>query len=589
LGVTEERLLGGLDLDATLATGRLVAKPGILSEADGGLVYLDEANLLDPQLAHLLLDAASSGTVLLERDGLSLALPARVALLGSMNPEEGPLGPQLEDRFALRVALIGEADPMKRAEIVRRALAFERDPVAFRESFREKSEGMSHAIRIARAMLPRLKVGDAARARAAYVASKSRAAGHRADIALCLAARAGLALGGPWQGAARDPECSGPFPEESLIVTPDHVDRVEALVMASRARPEGRGRARPAPAILESAKDGNARAAKDQPTYVLNSDEIPPGWDPTGPAPDGAAPVRVFEAASEYQVITPKLPKEMGPKGQRGRRSQRETPKAQGRAYRTTARRLGRPISISATLRAAAPRQRDRAKRLGPGENAGRIILSPSDFREKVYRHKTGRLVLFVVDSSGSIGTLYRMEEAKAAAMSLLKDAYRMRDRVAIIAFYGVTAELLLPPTNSPDLAGRLLSALPSGGKTPLSAALALTHKLLTTERAKDPLVSPFVVLMTDGRPNIPLDPASQPWHEALRFASRLADDPSLNFLVVDTDRGAYNEFKLTKELAARLRAPKISLEDLREGRLGSWLDGERGPIDPWGPKLEPY
>jgi magnesium chelatase subunit D len=188
---------------------------------------------------------------------------------------------------------------------------------------------------------------------------------------------------------------------------------------------------------------------------------------------------------------------------------------------------------------------------------------------------KTGRLVVFVVDSSGSIGTLYRMEEAKAAALSLLTDAYQKRDRVAIITFYGTTAELLLPPTNSPDLAGRLLSRLPSGGKTPLAAALALTHRLLKTERAKDPMVAPFVILMTDGRPNIPLDPKiSNPWTEVLHFADILAGDPMLHFLLIDTDRGAYNEFKLTKELAERLNAPKISLEDLREGRLEKWLEG---------------
>jgi magnesium chelatase subunit D len=165
------------------------------------------------------------------------------------------------------------------------------------------------------------------------------------------------------------------------------------------------------------------------------------------------------------------------------------------------------------------------------------------------------------------------MEEAKAAAMSLLTDAYQKRDRVAIIAFYGNTAELLLPPTNSPDLAGRLLASLPSGGKTPLAAALHMTHKLLKIERAKDPMVSSFIILMTDGRPNIPLDPKKNPWKEVLSFADILASDPALHFLLIDTDRGAYNEFKLTKELAERLHAPKISLEDLKDDKLETWLN----------------
>jgi magnesium chelatase subunit D len=166
------------------------------------------------------------------------------------------------------------------------------------------------------------------------------------------------------------------------------------------------------------------------------------------------------------------------------------------------------------------------------------------------------------------------MEEAKAAAFSLLTDAYQKRDRVALIAFYDRTAEVLLPPTNSPDLAGRLLAELPSGGKTPLSAALALAHRLLRTERARDPGIEPRVILMTDGRPNVPLDPAADPWRESLGFADIMAADPMLKFLLIDTDRGHFNEFKLTRELAQRLHAPRITLEELREGRLAEWLGG---------------
>jgi magnesium chelatase subunit D len=165
------------------------------------------------------------------------------------------------------------------------------------------------------------------------------------------------------------------------------------------------------------------------------------------------------------------------------------------------------------------------------------------------------------------------MEEAKAAALSLLADAYRKRDRVALIVFYGHTAELLLPPTNSPDLAGRLLASLPSGGKTPLAAALAMAHKLISVERSKDPKLSPYVILMTDGRPNIPLDPASSPWPEVLGMAAHMALDPTVRFLLIDTDRGAYNDYKLTRELSERLRCPRMSLEELRQGYLDAWLE----------------
>ncbi|MDR1296937.1 MAG: VWA domain-containing protein [Deltaproteobacteria bacterium] len=353
-----------------------------------------------------------------------------------------------------------------------------------------------------------------------------------------------------------------------------HVDRVAGYVVPERLR-------RPRPVHARAAVDKTRRAeaaeAEARPSRVLSEPEIPPDFSPEAFDPDEEIRLTVYDAAESFELTTPKVRKEFGNKERSGRRSFRETLKTRGRAYKTTARRLGRPLSLSATLRAAAPRQgarREAAWPAGVSGPAGRsLILKPVDFREKVYRLKTGRLVVFVVDSSGSVGTLYRMEEAKAAALALLAEAYRKRDRVALIAFYGYSAELLLPPTNSPDLAGRLLSSLPSGGKTPMAAALAMTHRLILTERSKDPKISPYVILMTDGRPNIPLDKSQQPWAEVLSMAGRMAQDPTVRFLLVDTDRGAYNDYKLTRELAERLGCPRFNLEELREGRLDDWFE----------------
>ncbi|MDR2354422.1 MAG: VWA domain-containing protein [Deltaproteobacteria bacterium] len=554
LGVTEERLLGGLDFEKTMLTGHPVLRAGILGEANNGLIYIDEVNLLDPGLAHLILDAASSGKVQMERDGFSYSHPAKVALLGSMNPEEGALGPQLSDRFAMSVQLKGEQSPEKRLEIIRRRLAFEKNPLLFRTQYAEASSFLTFKIQRARFNLHIAQISAEAFEVAAKLAAQARASGHRADLALAKAAKAKAVLDSP---------------SEVRIIGPEWVEKVAHFILPSRVR------------IAEETRTLHTLSTEfitERPTesfekpYILNAQEVPPDGEFFSPSDKTA--LKVYQVGENFEIITPKLPQEKGPKEQKGRRSYEESLKARGRAYRTTARRLGRPLSLSATLRAAAPHQRERAVELGESSYAfGKIILKPSDFREKVYRLKTGRLVIFVVDSSGSIGTLYRMEEAKAAAMSLLTDAYQKRDRVAIITFYGTIAELLLPPTNSPDLAGRLLTSLPSGGKTPMAQALILTHKLLKTERAKDPLLSPFVILMTDGRPNIPIDPEANPWHEVLNFADILANDPKLHFLLIDTDRGAYNEFKLTKELAKRLHAPHLNLEDLREGRLEKWLD----------------
>ena len=551
LGITEDRLLGGLNWESTLKTGRPVLKPGLLGDANGGLVYIDEVNLLETSLAHLLLDAVSAGRVTLEREGLSAFYPTRVALLATMNPEEGTLGPQLADRFALSVTLAGEADPALRAEVVRRRLAFEADPAAFRRRYAEDTSALTRNIKEARELLPEIEFSEPARELIARLAVTERLAGHRGDLALAKAARARAALLG------------------LDLVSPREVLDIAALVLPSRRRPApARGPAKIQIERLERVEGG--RPELFEPVYVADVPEIPPDYK--GGAEDGAEEpiLQIFKTGDGFRAVTPQTKREVGVRGKSGRRAGRETTKAVGRSYRTTARRLGRPLSLAATLRAAAPYQLARKREDGRDRP---LVLTAADLREKVYRQKTGRLVIFVVDSSGSIGTLYRMEEAKAAALALLSEAYQKRDRVALIAFYGQKAELLLPPTNSPDLAARLLAELPSGGKTPLSAALALTRRLLTVEQAKDPCLTPHIILMTDGRPNIPLDPRANPWHEVLTLAGLLAEDPKLHFLLIDTDRGAYNDYKLTRDLAVKLRAPRINLEELREGKLDAWLE----------------
>ena len=551
LSVTEDRLLGGLDWESAIRSGRPVLQPGLLNEADGGLLYIDEVNLLEPGLAHLILDAVSVGRVLVEREGLSAELPARVALLATMNPEEGPLGPQLADRFALTVHLAGEPEPARRALVVRRRLEFEADPARFRDRYAERTLALAGRIKEARGRLAEIRLTARAQALAADLAREHHLAGHRGDLALGKAARARSALLGLAEAG------------------PAEVRAVAELALTGRRRPAPTRRpARIQVTMMERAE----KKELFEPVYLADLPETPPEAKGAGAAIDDEEMVtQVFKVGAAFRAVTPQSRREVGTRDRSGRRSARETGTARGRSSRTTARRLGRPLSLAATLRAAAPWQ---AARRARAEGEGRLLnLTPADFREKVYRQKTGRLVVFVVDSSGSIGTLYRMEEAKAAALALLAEAYQKRDRVALIAFYGLKAELLLPPTNSPDLAARLLAELPSGGKTPMPAALALTGRLLRVEMAKDPALTPHVVVMTDGRPNIPLTPGANPWTETLTMAGLLAANPRLNFILIDTDRGAYNEYKLTRDLAERLRAPRLSLEDLKEGHLTAWLN----------------
>ncbi|MGL4209793.1 MAG: VWA domain-containing protein [Candidatus Adiutrix sp.] len=429
---------------------------------------------------------------------------------------------------------------------------FEAHPLNFIKQYEAESKNLAHNIYEGRKRLGQIKIPEQIYEFISHLAAEDATSGHRGDLALAKAARAKTALLG------------------LNTVGLAEIKAVLPLVWPTRRQPK-KTQETLRLKIHKARPDDKSHISADN-LYVSDFPQPPPSLRTDEGDDNGPLTVTIFKPENPFKAITPQTKHEVGPQGRTGRRNSRETTKAIGRTCRTTARRLGRPVSLAATLRAAAPYQASRKLEAENTPQKSLILLKPDDFREKVYRQKTGRLVIFVVDSSGSIGALDRMEEAKAAALALLSEAYQKRDRVALIAFYGAKAETLLPPTSSPDLAGRLLSDLPSGGKTPLASALVMTKKMILVEQAKEPTLNPYVILMTDGRPNIPLEKGANPWTEALTLAGLLAADSRLNFLLIDTDRSAYNDYKLTRDLALRLKAPRINLEQLRQGALNHWL-----------------
>ena len=229
LGASLEHLVGTLDLDEALAGHAVRFRPGLLARADGGVLYVDEVNLLPDLLVDALLDAAASGMHVVERDGVSQAHAARFALIGTMNPEEGALRPQLLDRFGLDVALDNLTDPAVREAAVRDRLAFDTDPAAFRTrhgaALRELTGRLAHA----RQRAPTLDSGDTVFARVTTLCLAARVDGLRADLVLLRAARALAA----W--------------EEASAVTPAHVDQVAELVLRHRRHPDAAAESPPAP------------------------------------------------------------------------------------------------------------------------------------------------------------------------------------------------------------------------------------------------------------------------------------------------------------------------------------------------------
>ena len=282
--------------------------------------------------------------------------------------------------------------------------------------------------------------------------------------------------------------------------------------------------------------------------------------------------------------IATRLPAREGTSRQQaGRRSARKTPNGRGRYLRASAQILGRPLALDATFRAAAPHQKQRRTENGPT-----LVVHKQDLREKVKSARRGRLLLFLVDASGSMNAAARMRATKAAVLGLLTEAYVKRDRVGLAAFGGTSARELLPPTSSVEVARRLLAELPTGGKTPLAAGLVSLAGILERELTQDPRLNPLVVILTDGRPNVPLKAEGMGqragnkgggwgdgWgdggyadREALNLAQRLARDPRPRFVVVDTDTGSPQEINLCRPLAQYLGGACVSLGNLTKERV---------------------
>ncbi|MBU2519302.1 MAG: ATP-binding protein, partial [Proteobacteria bacterium] len=439
LGASEDCLAGSLDISAAVRRGELAARLGLLARAHRGVLYIDEVNLLPPHLSHLVLDAAASGMALLEREGLSLSHPARFALVASYNPEEGPLGPQLADRFGLCVRVRGEQEPGLRMEVLRRRLAFESDPQAFAAEWATGEDALRARLARARELLPRVEVGPQARNRAALLAAQAASQGQRGELACIRAARALAA----WRDLGS--------------VTPDMVDEAAPLALTHRAR-EGRAQEPPPlPRVLRQ---------ETPPEEIRPSRSEKPGQEmqKSGGQPGQERGLRIL-SPGEVRPVATRLPaRESTSRAQAGRRDSREVSTARGRYIRASSQRLGRGLALDATFRAAAPHQKSRRTLDGPA-----LVVKEPDIREKVRAARRGRLLLFCVDASGSMNAAARMKTTKAAVLGVLTEAYQKRDRVGLVAFGGSGARELLPPTSSVEVARRMLAELPTGGKTPLA------------------------------------------------------------------------------------------------------------------------
>ncbi|MGW1230472.1 putative cobaltochelatase [Streptomyces sp. NPDC001478] len=560
VGASEDRLVGALDIERALAEGVKSFEPGLLAEAHRGILYVDEVNLLHDHLVDLLLDAAAMGASYVEREGVSVRHAARFLLVGTMNPEEGELRPQLLDRFGLTVEVAASRDTDLRVEVVRRRLAYDDDPAGFAARWAPEEAALRERITAARALLPEVRLGDRALRQIAATCAAFEVDGMRADIVMARTATALAAWAGRGDVLAEDvrqaallalPHRRRRNPFDAPGLDEDKLDDTleENGGGDDDPEPDGPGGGgRPPRGDGPDTPPGPGAGADDTPgTAGDGPSERGPEPGPSLPGQGGEqAPVRAGEPFRTKALSVPGLGE-----GAAGRRSRARS--AQGR---TTGDRRPRggltALHLAATVRAAAPHQRARG-RSGPG-----LVVRRDDLRQAVREGREGNLVLFVVDASGSMAARQRMGAVKGAALSLLLDAYQRRDKVGLITFRGRGAELVLPPTSSVDAAAARLEGLATGGRSPVAAGLLKAHEVLRVERLRDPSRRPLLVVLTDGRAT----GGPEPLALAAR-AARLHAAGGTASVVVDCEAGPVR-LGLAGVLAGELGGTAVTLDELR-------------------------
>lgn len=562
VGASEDRLVGSLDIERALSEGVKSFEPGLLADAHRGVLYVDEVNLLHDHLVDLLLDAAAMGASYVEREGVSVRHAARFLLVGTMNPEEGELRPQLLDRFGLTVEVAASREPESRVEVVRRRLAYDDDPGGFAGRWADEETELRERIVAARDLLPRVRLGDASLLQIAATCAAFEVDGMRADIVMARTATALAAWAGRTDVLAED------------------VRQAALLALPHRRRRNPFD----APGLDEDKLDDTLEEFKGD-----GDDDPDPGpGDGGGQPPESGPDTPDTGGAGEDDAPAPEAPPQRGGGGEQpavgaaepfrtkmlsvpglgegaaGRRSRARTEHG-----RTTGSRRPRgaltKLHLAATVQAAAPHQRARG-RTGPG-----LLVRKDDMRQATREGREGNLVLFVVDASGSMAAKRRMSAVKGAVLSLLLDAYQRRDKVGLVTFRGGDAEVALPPTSSVDAAAVRLESLPTGGRTPLAAGLLKAHDVLRVERMRDPARRPLLVVVTDGRATGGADPLGL----AAR-AARLHASEGTASVVVDCESGIVR-LGLAGTLAADLEGTCVTLDELRADSIAGLVKNVQG------------
>lgn len=550
LNASEDRVAGSIDVSATLQSGSYHFAPGLLAAANRGLLYVDEINLLNDHIADILLDAAALGVQRVECDGISVAYPARFVLIGTMNPEEGQLRPQLLDRIGLYVEAGDLRAPSDRITLVERRLAFDSDPVGFAALWVDAEKALQARIQEARAVLPTVRISRYFRQVIAFLVGRElHAQGHRGDLVVMRTARALAA----WENRQ---EVAQADIEQAIMLAMPHRSRPGTSLMQQLARAQ------------EQIPPGGTDSEQPEDLGTIDEDLDERTSEREGPA-GLSRPLRgALDAAQVRNLIT--VPRDRRTRHESGRRFVSLTSRRSGRFIRDRQAHPVTDIAFSATIRAAAPHQRARGR-----VNGEKLELRASDLRQKMRERKTRALLIFVVDGSDSVMARQFMPQTKRLLLALLQNAYEKRDRVAMLVFRFAQGRVVLPPTRNFARARRSVEELYIGGCTPLATGLLEGLRLAETERMRDPTTAPVLIVLTDGLANIDLSGNMRsitPWRDALSVAGEIAAR-RIPALMIDTSKAPVRNPFIGKGQPAQSPASDEEISPARELALALAAD----------------
>lgn len=556
LNITEDMLLGTIDLEKSIKSGQVNFEKGILGKAHNNILYVDEVNLLGDNIIDCFLDVLSSKVNRIEREGISHVEDSNFILIGTMNQEEGELRSEFLDRFPLYIDIKGCRDTDDRVEIIKRILSFEKDPMMFVKSYDSAQKEIKILIQKATEFLRDVKVTNENLNMIVKLCIDYGVKGHRADIIMEQTAKAIAAL---------------EFSEE---ITENHIMEAASYVLPHRAtknpddeeqeeEKENDNNNQDDKEQENESKDDNKKDDKENHNSNDNENsnekeeqQESEHDDKNNSDSTGSKQTKIFKVGNGFKIKEFAHKKDRVYRNGKGKRSKTKAQNKLGQ-YLYATQNYTDDIAFDATIRAAAPYQNGREK------NGMALALRKSDIRGKVRQKKVSNLIILAVDSSGSIGANQRMIQVKGAILSMLKDSYVKRDKVSLVVFRGTDSEILLPPTTSVERGYKLLKDIKTGGKSPLNSGVYKAYELIRQELRRDETIMPMLVIISDGKGNVSIDKDIKPKDELESIAKVISEDRRINSLVIDVEKKGMMSFGRAKVLADNLKADYIALENL--------------------------